>query len=87
MTSWADAFGRALKVFIYTIGWVIGGGIIMAVGYYLGMPTDSSSAFNYFIIFEAFFIGVIIILFGGIASLLKIIGDMIEETQSSQIND
>ena len=84
MTSWTDAFGKAIKVFILSVVWVIVGIIVMAVGYYVGWPSDYYSDPNWLIIYAGILIGTILMVFGGIASIFKVVGDMLEESRGHQ---
>jgi len=56
----------------------------VAAGLYFGLPSDPYSDPNYWIIYGAGLIGVILMVFGGIASIFKIVGDILEESRGHQ---
>ena len=83
MVSWSDAFGKAFKTVLLSLGFVILGGIIIVIGLISGTSggyyyTD----YNYLVIIPTFIIGVLMIYLGGLASIFKIVGDMLEEEKS-----
>ena len=82
MTSWSDAFRKAIKVSILYVVWIVIGGIIIAAGVYFG--TYDTYYPNFWVIYGAGLIGGVLMIFGGIASIFKVVGDMFEESRGYQ---
>ncbi len=83
MTSWSEAFRKAIKVSILYVVWIVIGGIIIVAGAYVGI--EYSYYPNLWIIIGAGLIGGILMIFGGIASIFKVVGDMFEESRGYQV--
>lgn len=81
MTAWSDAFGKAIKATLITIGWAVVGFIVIVVGLYVGGSMDPYGDLNLIVIFASGLVGMVIMVFGGLAAIFKIVGDMIEESQ------
>ena len=84
MPSWSSAFKAAIMTLIYSVGWIIIGGILIIFGfslpganyYYYGPSTGG-------IIIAI--IGLLIIIFGSSASFYKVFTDLIaDEVESRQ---
>jgi len=82
MTSWSEAFRKAIKVSILYVVWIVIGAIIIIAGAYAGIEYFYYP--NLWVIGGAGLIGGILLIFGGIASIFKVVGDMFEESRGYQ---
>ena len=84
MTSWSSAFKAAIMTLLYSVGWIIIGGILIVFGfsfqggdYYYYGPSMGGIIIA--------IIGLLIIIFGSSASFYKVFTDLIaDEIQSRQ---
>ena len=84
MTSWSSAFKAAIMTLLYSVGWIIIGGILIIVGFSLPGGNYSYYGPSTGGIIVAI-IGLFIIIFGSSASFYKVFTDLIaDEIQSRQ---
>jgi hypothetical protein len=83
MVSWSDAFGKAFKTVLFSLVFVILGAVIIGIGIMAGTSSGYYyTDYNYMVIIPTFIVGVLMIYLGGLASIFKIVGDMLEEENS-----
>ncbi|HUV34887.1 MAG TPA: hypothetical protein VMW22_08125 [Candidatus Desulfaltia sp.] len=83
MVSWSDAFGKAIKTVLMSLGFIILGVVIIVIGIAAGTSSGYYyTDYNYMVIIPTFIMGILMIYLGGLASIFKIIGDMLEEEKS-----
>ena len=87
MISWGKAFRKAIKTFLYSIGFSILGGIIIGVGTFTGISYDyyGYSRYNFGLVFITLIIGSLIMALGGLASIYKITSELIDERARKDI--
>jgi len=81
MISWGEAFRKAFKTVLYSIGFYILGGIIIGIGAFTGISYDyyGYPSYNFGLVFIMGLIGGLIMALGGLASIFKITSELIDE--------
>ena len=84
MLTWGVAFRKAVSVILFTVGWYIVGGIIIFIGFSaIGFDTDAGAKLGILILFAI--VGYLVIIFGSIATIIKILSESVAEAVEDRL--